>query len=134
MTPDVVAAARWMLRAYGPDHRITGDRTLGVTFGAIGMQTPVTYEEDGYPVWLIFIPDQVTRQVLTEVHRAGIEWIAVDLRAANRFPLTGFYFNDAEPGAYVDTNLTRAALSKFDQGPFERRYDNGNIVLYRVVR
>jgi hypothetical protein len=98
------------------------------------MQTPVTYEEDGYPVWLIFIPDQVTRQVLTEVQRAGIEWIAVDLRTANRFPLTGFYFNDAEPGAYVDTNLTRAALSKFDQGPFERRYDNGNIVLYRVVR
>jgi hypothetical protein len=133
MTPDVVGAAHWLRAAYGPHHRIAGDRTLAATFGSHGAQTPVTYEEDGFPVWTVIAPEQVTPAVLAEIRRARLEWIAVDLRAAGRFPLTGFYFNDAEPGAYVDTSLTMRALTKFDTGPFRRAYDNGHVVLYRVA-
>jgi hypothetical protein len=133
MTPDVVAAAHWLREAYGPDHRVAGDRTLAVTLGSHGAQTPVTYEEDGFPVWTVIAPDEVTPAVLAEIRKARLEWVAVDLRAAGRFPLTGFYFNDAEPGAYVDTSLTIRALTKFDTGPFRRAYDNGNVVLYRVI-
>jgi len=133
MTPDVVGAAQWMRAAYGPHHRIAGDRTLAVTFGSHGAQTPVTYEEDGFPVWTVVAPEQMTPAVLAEIRRARLEWIAVDLRAAGRFPLTGFYFNDAEPGAYVDTALSTRALTKFDTGPFKRAYDNGHVVLYRVA-
>jgi hypothetical protein len=57
----------------------------------------------------------------------------VDRRAARSFPLTGFYFDESEPGAYVDTRLTERALTKFDDGPYPRRYDNGHVVLYEVV-
>jgi hypothetical protein len=133
MTPDMVAAARWLRTTYGRDHRIAGDRTLAAVFGGVGAQIPVTYQEDGYPIWAIVAPEEVTQAVLVEIGRAGLEWIAVDLRTAGRFPLTGFYFDEAEPGAYVDTRLTARALRKFDAGPFRRVYDNGHIVLYRVL-
>lgn len=132
MTPDVVDAARWLRATNGPHHRIAGDHTLAVTFGSYGAQIPVTYEENGFPVWTVVAPERVTPAVLAEIRRARLEWIAVDLRSAGHFPLTGFYFNEAEPGAYVDTELTLRALTKFD-GPFERSYDNGHVVLYRVL-
>jgi hypothetical protein len=133
MTPDVVAAAQWLRATRGPHHRVTGDHTLAVTLGSHGAQTPVTYEENGFPVWAVVASPEVTPAVLAETRKARLEWIAVDLRSADRFPLTGFYFNEAEPGAYVDTQLTTRALTKFDAGPFRRAYDNGHVVLYEVL-
>lgn len=132
MTPDVVAAARWLAAARGTGHRVTGDRTLAAVLGSYGAQIPLTYQEDGVPVWAVFAPEEVTPSVLAEIRRARLEWLAVDLRTAGRFPLTGFYFDESEPGAYVDTRLTERALTKFDEGPFTREYDNGHVVLYRV--
>jgi len=132
MTPDVVAAARWLRAAYGPDHRVVGDRTLAAVLGSYGEQTPVTYQEDGRPVWKVFQPETLTPEALAEIRDSDTGWIAVDRRAADSFPLTGFYFDESEPGAYVDTRLTAAALAKFDTGGFRRAYDNGHVVLYRV--
>ncbi len=132
ITPDVVAAARWMVEYQGPDHRIVGDRTLAAVFGSYGAQTPVTYQEDGVPVWIIYTPDAVTPAALQEIRKHQIGWIAVDLRAANQFPLTGFYFDESEPGAYVDTRLTVRGLTKFTGPEFRRAYDNGNVVLFEV--
>jgi hypothetical protein len=133
MTPDVVAAARWLSTAAGRNNRITGDRTATAVFGSYGRQVPVTYSENGVPVGAIFAPDRLTPQVGQEITRAGVRWLAVDLRAAGRFPITGFYFDESEPGAYVDTRLTTAGLTKFDHGPFRRSYDNGHVVLYEVA-
>jgi hypothetical protein len=133
ITPDVVAAGRWLRAAYGSGHRILGDRTLAVVMGSYGEQIPVTYQEDGRPVWKAFQPEILTPQALAEIRGSGARWIAVDLRTAGSFPLTGFYFDESEPGAYVDTSLTGRALAKFDAGPFRRVYDGGHVVLYEVV-
>jgi hypothetical protein len=133
MTPDVIAAARWMADSQGTDHRIVGDRTLAAVFGSYGEQTPVTYQEDGVPVWMIYTPDEVTPAARQEIQRHRIGWIAVDLRSAGQFPLTGFYFDESEPGAYVDTHLTVRGLTKFAGPGFRRAYDNGNVVLFEVV-
>jgi hypothetical protein len=130
----VLAAARWLRSAHGPDGRVAGDRTLAAIMGSYGAQTPITYQENGQPIWRIFTPDTLTPEVTAEVRDSGVGWLAVDLRSAGVFPLTGFYFDESEPGAYLDTRLTDAALAKFDQAPFERVYDNGNMVLYRVGR
>jgi hypothetical protein len=132
LTADIVAAAGWLRRTHGVDHRVVGDRTLAVALGSYGEQVPVTYQENGVPVWKIFTPDTVDGVVLQELARGRVEWVAVDRRTAGVFPLTGFYFDESEPGAYVDTRLTSAALAKFDQAPFRRVYDNGNIVLYQA--
>jgi hypothetical protein len=134
MTPDVVAAARWLKQTWGPDHPIIGDRTLAATFGSYGDQEPITYQEDGRPVWKIFFSETLTPEVTQELRRSGTEWIAVDLRSAGKFPLTGYYFSESEPGAYISTNLTVRDLTKFDHGPFRRLYDNGHVVLYEVVK
>jgi len=133
MTPDVVTAARWMAATQGPDHRVIGDRTLAAVMGSYGRQTPVTYQEDGVPVWLIYQPEEVTPAVRQEIARHRISWIAVDLRTAHHFPLTGFYFDESEPGAYVDTRLTERGLTKFTGPGFRRAYDNGNVVLFEVT-
>jgi hypothetical protein len=132
LTPNLVAAAEWMRRTHGNDNRVVGDRTLAAAFGSYGEQVPVTYRENGVPVWLIFTPETVDGVVLRELRRGRIGWVAVDRRTAGNSPLTGFYFDESEPGAYVDTRLTDAALAKFDRAPFRRVYDNGTIVLYQV--
>jgi hypothetical protein len=132
MTPDVVAAARW-LAGQGHDERVTGDRTLAALLGSVGEQVPVTYQEDGFPIWKIVAAEELTPAVFTEIRRARLDWIAVDLRTAGVFPLTGFYFDESEPGAYVDTHLSGRALAKFDAPGFRRAYDNGTVVLYEVV-
>ena len=133
-TEDVLAAARWLRSAHGPDGRVAGDRTLAVVLGSYGAQTPITYQENGQPIWRIFEPETLTPEVTAEVRDSGVGWLAVDLRSAGVFPLTGFYFDESEPGAYVDTHLSTRGLIKFDSAPGYRRvYDNGNIVLYQVV-
>jgi len=133
-TEDVLAAARWLRATYGPGGRVAGDRTLAVVMGSYGAQTPITYQENGRPIWRIFEPETLTPQVTAEVRDGGVGWLAVDLRTAGVFPLTGFYFDESEPGAYLDTHLSTRGLTKFDQAPGYRRvYDNGNIVLYQVA-
>ncbi|MDQ1657221.1 MAG: hypothetical protein QOD41_2304, partial [Cryptosporangiaceae bacterium] len=67
MTPDVVAAARWLDTERGPDHRVVGDRTLAAAMGSYGEQVAVTYQEDGRPVWKILEPDTLTDGVAKEV-------------------------------------------------------------------
>jgi len=133
-TEDVLAAARWLRSAHGPDGRVAGDRTLAAVLGSYGAQTPITYQENGQPIWRIFEPETLTPEVTAEVRDSGVGWLAVDLRSAGVFPLTGFYFDESEPGAYVDTHLSTRGLIKFDSAPGYRRvYDNGNIVLYQVA-
>jgi hypothetical protein len=134
LTVDVVAASEWLRRADGPDHRVAGDRTLAAALGSYGEQQPITYQENGRPVWKIFQPESLRPDAIGEVQRGGLEWIAVDRRTAGLFPLTGFYFDESEPGAYVDTQLTVAGLSKFDDPVLRRAYDNGHIILYQVRR
>jgi hypothetical protein len=133
LTPDVVAAAEWLRRVHGPGHRVAGDRTLAAAVGSYGEQQPVTYQENGRPVWKVFQPDRLRPDAADEIDRGRLDWVAVDLRAAGVFPLTGFYFDESEPGAYVDTRLTRAGLTKFDEA-LRRAYDNGHVVLYQVRR
>jgi hypothetical protein len=134
LTPDVVAAARWLRAEHGPDHRVVGDRTLAAALGSYGEQQPITYQENGRPVWKVFQPDGLRPDALDEIERARLDWIAVDRRAAGMFPLTGFYFDESEPGAYVDTRLSAAGLAKFDDPALRRAYDNGHVVLYQVRR
>jgi hypothetical protein len=133
-TEDVLAAARWLRAAHGPHGKVAGDRTLAAIMGSYGAQTPITYQENGQPIWRIFDPETLTPQVTAEVRGSGVGWLAVDVRTAGVFPLTGFYFDESEPGAYVDTHLSTRGLTKFDGAPGYRRiYDNGTIVLYQVV-
>jgi hypothetical protein len=134
LTPDVVAAARWLRGAHGPDHRVAGDRTLAAALGSYGEQDPVTYQESGAPVWTVFHPQTLRPDALAEIEREALDWVAVDRRAAGAFPLTGFYFDESEPGAYVSPRLTVAGLDKFDDPALRRAYDNGHVVLYQVRR
>jgi hypothetical protein len=82
---------------------------------------------------MIYTPDGVTPAARQEIQRHRIGWIAVDLRSAGQFPLTGFYFDESEPGAYLDTRLTVRGLTKFTGPAFRRAYDNGNVVLFEVA-
>jgi hypothetical protein len=131
MTGDVVASTRWLLGSEGPGHRVMGDRTLAATMGAYGEQFPVTWHYYGNKVWDVYMPGTLSPPVYAELDRSATEWVAVDERAAGSPPQTGYYFDEAEPGAFSGRTLTRQALDKFDDGPFDRRYDNGNVVLYR---
>ena len=133
-TADVVASARWLERTQGPGNRVLGDRTVGATLGAYGQQVPVTWPYYGFRVWEVFMPERLGPGVLAELDRSATRWVAVDGRAAGRPPLTGYYFDESEPGAFTGQALTSAALGKFDAAPFQRLYDNGNVKLYRYDR
>jgi hypothetical protein len=131
LTPEVVASARWLLGAEGPGNRVMGDRTVASGFGAYGEQTPVEWAYEGWRPWDVFQPTQLGPGVFAELDRSRTGWVAVDRREAGAPPLTGWYFDGSEPGAFTGQPLREAALDKFDAAPFERRYDNGHLVLYR---
>jgi hypothetical protein len=133
LTPEVVDSARWLLAAEGPGNRVMGDRTVAAALGSYGQQTPVAWAYDGWRPWQVFQPTRLGPGVFAELDRSRTGWVAVDRRAAGAPPLTGWYFDGAEPGAFTGQTLERAALNKFDAPPFERRYDNGPVVLYRYA-
>jgi hypothetical protein len=129
-TPDLRAAARWMLQHYGRGNRVMGDRTASAVFAADGLQTPVTYQYFGYAPWIVFFPTRLSPSVFQQLNTSHTRFLVIDRRIDTSAPLTGFYFAPAEPGAPRTRPISVESLAKFNSPPFERVYNNGNISIY----
>jgi hypothetical protein len=129
-TPDVVQAARWLLRHYGPERRVMGDQTVTSVFGAYAEAVPETYQNFGYRPWRVFVSAQVTPAGEYELDRSQTQFVVVDRRIANHAPFGGYYFSPSEPRA-PSGGIPAQDLEKFAQTPgFRRVYSGGNIVIY----
>lgn len=135
-TPDVVAAAYWLDAHYGDGNPIIADETDAQLFGSYGRQDPRTYEYFGYEPWNVFFPRTLNPGVYSELQADGARFMIVDLRMATEPPLPqGYYFNAVEPGANTGTRpFSIESLEKFQYGPFDEVYNNGNIIIWQYLR
>lgn len=132
MTRDVIVAARWMGAAEGSGNGMMGDRTIAAVFGAYGRQNPRQEAFKGYLAADVFMRPRLDHFVASELARTDTRFLVEDLRVIGRPPLTGFYFDRNEYGAFSGrATISRRGLTKFDGPGFDRIYDNGNIVIYQ---
>jgi hypothetical protein len=133
VTPDAVAAARWLNREYGPGRVVMGDFTLASVFGSYGGAKPASYQNYGVRPWRVFFSSRLNGPGRFELDQSATEFVAVDRRLTKKQPYTDFYFSDAEPERQARL-LPESYLRKFDTSPeFERVYEGGNIAIYRYL-
>lgn len=130
VTPDTIAAARWLLQGYGPDRVVMADVTLSSVFGAYALAKPASYQNFGYRPWRVFFASTLTAAAQYELNRSGTEFVIVDQRITRYRPFGGYYFSPSEPGNHF-TVVPEQDIAKFNTSPFfQRVYDNGNIIIY----
>lgn len=131
VTPDTIAAARWLLATYGPGHVVMSDVTLSSVFGAYALATPASYQNFGYRPWKVFFTPTLDRAAQYELRRSGTEFVVVDQRVTLYSPFGGYYFSRSEPRTGFSVVPARD-LGKFNFSRFfQRVYDGGNIIIYR---
>jgi hypothetical protein len=135
MTSEVFAASNWLLKRYGPDNVVTGDRGAFDVFGSYGDQDVISGQQSGARPWRIFLPRSITPTVLEELDRDRVRFLVVDLRITEQVPAIGWYYSANEPGSRARLRpLPRESLEKFATNiHFSRIYDNGNIFIYRYL-
>jgi hypothetical protein len=116
VTPDVTAAAAWMLKEYGPNHRIATDITTGLAFGTDGDQHVLSGATDGSHVWRIFFPTTMTPGVYRELAASKVQFVVVQSRLTMGVsPIGGApVFDSGEPVADDRQPVSVASQTKFE--------------------
>ncbi|HET9849392.1 MAG TPA: hypothetical protein VFR68_12665 [Candidatus Dormibacteraeota bacterium] len=132
--PEGITAAQWARSSLGPDNRIVADRTNALLMLGAGGQHPVTGYATGVPTYRVVLSTKLALAERAIIRQAGLRYVVVDHRLAWALPLTGVYFERAEPDAATVTfPLDPRDFSKFDASPsVSRLFDSGDIVIYDV--
>jgi len=132
--PEGITAARWASTYLGPDNRILADRTNVLLMLGYGGQRPITGYGNGVPTYRVVLSPTFGLRELAVVRAAELHYVVVDRRLAWGLPLTGVYFERAEPdAARVTFPLDPRDFSKFDLSTsIARIFDSGHIVIYDV--
>jgi hypothetical protein len=130
--PESYAAAEFAATHLPENSRLLADRTNGMLMGSYGKQDLVFGSVGDVSVMRIFFSDTfdgVDQMLLTEKE---VDYIVVDRRLGKSLPVTPYYFERSEPGAFEHTRpLTQEALTKFEfASGFSKVYDNGPIEIY----
>jgi hypothetical protein len=130
ITPQSVAAVRWLLNAYGPDHRVVADSVNADLAGSIGRQTVLAVGGGGHFAWPLFFGRTFGKEQLHLIRQMHIQFVIVDQRLTTSIPYGGWYISQGEP----DRRLTSRDLAKFDRPPLSalRVYTGGPIQIYDV--
>lgn len=135
LTPEVAAAADWLLDTQGRDLRIVADRYSGLIFGSVGEQFPVTGSVT-FPTYDLYLAQPgrpVPPALLGQLSAWKFGYLIVDRRMARQVPEIQIYFETNEPIAHDGRPaFTLGQLTKFDRTPWTIKiYDSGDIAIYR---
>lgn len=130
ITPNLIAAARWLESDSGRMHLVIGNRSSGVVFADYGKQRTNLWGN-----WVPFYQDAQHAQAFLNL--TAVDFVVVDMRDARHLPRYGSFYSSAEifdtrlAGYDVDSPFPLDRLRKFDQMPgLQRIYDNGDIIIY----
>jgi hypothetical protein len=134
-SPEVVAAADWLLATHGRGLRIVADRYAGLIFGSYGEEDPVT-GSGSFPTYDLYLarPGYPMPPALLGQLRSGrFGYLIVDRRMAREVPDIKIYFETNEPIAHDGTPaFTLGQLTKFDRTAWTIKvYDSRDIAIYR---
>jgi hypothetical protein len=132
-TPEVIAAADWLLRTAGPGARVIADKDAAVNLMAYGQAYPIR----NVAIWEI--TENVARpmqRTLADMYNKRVEYIAVDFRMATTMNIRGYWYVPWEPEAGNRTRpIPYAAVSKLQTMPWASRvYASENLRIYRIDR
>ncbi|GHO83174.1 hypothetical protein KSZ_11800 [Dictyobacter formicarum] len=127
-----IQAATWTRTYLGPNQRIATDRTNQILAATYGKQRIVDSIEDHVDVSPIFFSTQLGPDEAGIIRTAKIHFLVVDMRMSKERPLLGFYFDEAEIGAYQHTRpVDPRSLTKFNAiSQLNKVFDSGNLVIY----
>jgi hypothetical protein len=127
--PQGEEAARWLLAAVGPGHRLAADRTDTLLMAVLGRQYSLTAGGGEGSYWPLFFDSTLTQSDLRLIRMKKVEYVVIDRRLALGRPLDLVYIEGGEPNVAI----VPQALAKFDSVPgVSRIYDSGAIQIYDV--
>ncbi|AEV87789.1 membrane protein [Actinoplanes sp. SE50] len=134
-TPEVLAAAHWLLDTQGRGIRLVADRYSGLILGSYGEQQPATGSAS-FPAYDLYRarPGQpIDRHLLAQLRDWHFEFLVVDRRMAEQVPDINIYFETNEPLRHDGVPaFDRAQLTKFDTMPWLIKvYDGPHLAIYR---
>lgn len=122
-------AARWLLAAVGPGHRLAADRTDTLLMVVLGRQYSLTAGGGEGSYWPLFFDSTLTQRDLRLIRMKKVEYVVIDRRLALGRPLDLVYIEGGEPNVAIRSQ----GLAKFDGVPgVSRIYDSGAIQIYDV--
>jgi hypothetical protein len=129
-TPDVGAAAAWLLANAGPGHLIATDVGTAAVFGTDGRQRILPWQS-----WYPFVaddPDEISRFLI----ETDTEYVVVDQRITQLPPRYGSYFgapsipDELDPGVPFDSER----LDALEATPgLHRIFDGPNLSIYQAT-
>jgi hypothetical protein len=134
-TPDDIAAATWMLKEFGPHHRIATDITTGLAFDTFGQQNVLSGASNGAHIWRIFGPRRMTTSVYRELVASDVQFIVVQKQLVNGLPpVAGTpVYDSGEPVAIEQRPVPRASQAKFTAAAgLSMVYASSSISIYQV--
>ncbi|MFC7527398.1 DUF6541 family protein [Actinoplanes sp. GCM10030250] len=135
VTPEVMAAARWLRETQGRETRLVADRYSGLIFGSYGEQEPTTGSAT-FPAYELYLTQPgrpAPAALLNQLREWRFEFLVVDRRMAEQVPDIKIYFETNEPIPHDGRPaFSRAQLTKFDALPWLiKMYDGPHIAIYR---
>ncbi|WP_285555831.1 hypothetical protein [Actinoplanes regularis] len=134
-TPEVQAAAHWLLKTQGRGIRLVADRYSGLILGSYGEQHPTTGSATfpAYDLYRARPGRPISPQLLAQLRAWRFEFLVVDRRMAEQVPDINIYFETNEPLRHDGVPaFDRAQLTKFDVMPWLIKiYDGPNLAIYR---
>jgi hypothetical protein len=133
MTPELIAATRWLRRTYGPNLKVIGDRDSSLALASFGHEW-TGRPSDGFPFWTLYFDEGEPPQFLIhELRTSDYRYMMIDKRMSTHLPGVGVYFAPGEPLMYSRTvPLPAAALEKYERLPWTIKvFESDNFEIYR---
>ncbi|GIF07575.1 hypothetical protein [Actinoplanes siamensis] len=134
-TPEVLAAAHWLLETQGRGSRLVADRYSGLILGSYGEQRPTTGSNTfpAYDLYRARPGRPISPALLAQLRDWRYQYLVVDRRMAEQVPDINIYFETNEPLRHDGVPaFDRAQLTKFDAMPWLIKiYDGPHLAIYR---
>ena len=129
-----IDAARWAAQTQTPHQLVFADRTNRFLMSTYGNQDPQTLLYDKRDLSVIYLHPYLTQSDRTLIRASQVHALEIDYRMTQQLPRLGVYFEmgESQQFRYMQP-LSAGAFDKFDGAVgFDRIYDGGDIVIYRL--
>lgn len=133
LTPELLAAARWLRDNVGPGRRIVTDRYTGLGF-VLDADSWTASPSHGFPAYDLFFDNKPPSGFLVEELRSsGYAYLVIDKRSATEIPQLGVFFEPDEPQSQNGVpRISRYAIDRYDDEPWTTKvFESDDYVIYR---
>lgn len=129
--PETLAAVDWAATHLPTGSTVVADRDPAVLLASQARLWPVTNAEQGFVPAQLYFSDTWGPQQTAIVRGRHIDYVYVDTRLADSFPMLGYYISQGE--TTKPTRITLADVAKFAHVPgMKAVYHHGPVTIYNT--